>query len=287
MFKYIILASAFCIALVAGFFSISGIGQLFVGATIAATCMAGALEFGKLVAVSFIYRYWHAIHVTLRGYFIGATVILMGITSIGVYGYLSSAYAVGASQIGTIENHMALVMTEQTNATQQLQRLKDRITATQGIRDRQETRLDQLVGKRGLADQQRTVRTVDTQLSTLELGVTALSHTIDSLATEQTRLRISITTTGKIGTFYYIAQSLHTPLDTIVHWFILAIVVVLDPLSITLLLAYNIINKNDILPIPVIQDTLPKLAAVETVEDEPMPLTRDELFIKHNGVSIT
>ena len=92
-FKTLVSFSALLIAACAALFSVTGIGKLFAGAAVSAMVMASALELGKLVGVSFLYRYWEEIPKALKSYMATASVILILITSAGIYGYLSSAYA--------------------------------------------------------------------------------------------------------------------------------------------------------------------------------------------------
>ena len=84
--------SALSIAGSAAFFSVFGLSKLFAGAQLAVVIMAGSLEFGKLVAASFLYRYWDQINILHRTYMTIATIILVLITSAGIFGFLSNAY---------------------------------------------------------------------------------------------------------------------------------------------------------------------------------------------------
>ena len=84
--------SALLIAGSAAFFSVFGLSKLFAGAQLAVIIMAGSLEFGKLVAASFLYRYWTNINLLHRTYMTIATIILVLITSAGIFGFLSNAY---------------------------------------------------------------------------------------------------------------------------------------------------------------------------------------------------
>lgn len=276
MFKYLLLASAFLIATSAGFFSVTGIGQLFLGAPIAAMVMAATLELGKLVAVSFTYRYWARIHGIMRTYFVVASAILMIITSVGIYGYLSSAYATAATGVQATQNQVSLVTTQQQSINQSIARLTNRAQSLESVRTKQEARLDALVGRRGLADQQRVVQEADKQINTLQAQITTLSNQRDSLESVKTTLQTSVTTNGKIGTFYYIAETMGISLDTIVKWFILAIVLVFDPLSVTLILAYNVARteepESDIEECPILPPELP----LETVIEVDSPITAVE-----------
>ena len=84
--------SALFIAGCAAFFSVFGIGKLFSGAFIAVVIMASSLEIGKLVTASFLYRYWDKINLLQKVYMAAATIMLIFITSAGIFGYLSNAY---------------------------------------------------------------------------------------------------------------------------------------------------------------------------------------------------
>ena len=91
-FPYLVGLSAFLIAGSAAFFSVFGISKLFSGAALAVIIMAGSLEIGKLVGASFLYRYWNRITLWLKAYMLVGVITLVGITSAGIFGYLSNAY---------------------------------------------------------------------------------------------------------------------------------------------------------------------------------------------------
>ena len=91
-FKYYVGLSALLIAGSAAFFSVFGLSKLFAGATMSVVIMAGSLEFGKLVGASFLYRYWNKINTWLKIYMTVGVITLVGITSAGIFGFLSNAY---------------------------------------------------------------------------------------------------------------------------------------------------------------------------------------------------
>ena len=84
--------SALFIAGSAAAFSVYGLAKLFSGAFISVVIMASALELGKLVTASFLYRYWNMINWFQKVYMTIATIVLIFITSAGIFGYLSNAY---------------------------------------------------------------------------------------------------------------------------------------------------------------------------------------------------
>lgn len=113
-FPLVLGTSAFLIAGCSAFFSVRGLGLLFAGSEWPVMIMAATLEVGKLVAASFLYRYWGSIAAALKFYLTLALVTLIGITSLGNYGYLARAYeranadiAVAESQIKSLETEVA------------------------------------------------------------------------------------------------------------------------------------------------------------------------------------
>jgi len=106
-FKYFIGGVALFIAGCSAYFSVQGLGLLFIGSMVAVMVMAASLEAGKLVAASFLYRYWNHISRPLRFYLTLAVLLLIGITSLGNYGYLARAYEKTHSKIGLFEAQIA------------------------------------------------------------------------------------------------------------------------------------------------------------------------------------
>lgn len=241
MFKYVVLATAVFIAACAAWFSVTGIAQLYSVGTFAV-----ALELGKLVTVSLLYRYWNDFPRMLRYYLSAGLLILIAITSFGIYGYLTAAYASSAVTIQNTQNQVGLYTTQQITTNEQITRLTDRARQLEQGRIQQENRLDTLVAKgRSITAQQTIIKNQDNELATLRTQITTLSNRRDSLSTQITSTKTSITSDVKIGTFYYIAQAFHLPLDTVVKWFTLIIVLVFDPLSICLFFGYNVILKKE------------------------------------------
>ena len=89
---FIIAFSALSVSASAAFYSVSGLSKLFAGASFEVIIMAGSLEVAKLIIASLLYQYWDTINKLLRTYLTVATVILVIITSMGIYGFLSAAY---------------------------------------------------------------------------------------------------------------------------------------------------------------------------------------------------
>ena len=92
IFPTLIAFSALSVSSSAAFYSVYGLSKLFAGAQFEVIVMAGSLEFAKLVTASLLYRYWDTLNKGLRTYLTVATTVLVLITSMGIYGFLSAAY---------------------------------------------------------------------------------------------------------------------------------------------------------------------------------------------------
>ena len=113
MFPFLIAFSAISVSCSAAFYSVYRLSKLFAGAQFEVIIMAGSLEFAKLVVASLLYQYWTTINKYLRMYLTVATVILVLITSMGIYGFLSAAYQDTYRQLIIKENQTSFL--EQKN----------------------------------------------------------------------------------------------------------------------------------------------------------------------------
>lgn len=286
----VIAFTAFCIAAAAAYFSVTGIGKLFAGAAVSAMVMAAALELGKLVSVSFLYRYWKVVPRALKSYMAIGSLVLILITSAGIYGYLSSAYAsVAATPLQT----NALIQTDEARKLtleQEINRRNQRLDQIIQLRSQQENRIDDLIGKSQtgntstIRSAQSQLRELDNTVQTLQKEVTQLSVRKDSLTQNIIQNQVSINTNSDIGTFMYVANFLGVPLDTVVKWFILIIVLVFDPLSISLVLAYNFLKMHkeketsqQIIDIPLVAP-LEKNIIEELVVEEPHSILEETII---------
>ena len=99
LFPIITFIVAIAIAIIAAWFSIAGLMAIFSAAAIPVAIMAGSLEIGKLVSASWVYRNWNRAPFLLKSYLTAATVVLMFITSMGIFGFLSKAHLEQAVQV--------------------------------------------------------------------------------------------------------------------------------------------------------------------------------------------
>jgi len=224
---------------------------LFAGAAVSAMVMASALELGKLVGISFLYRYWSEIPTALKSYMSVASVVLIIITSAGIYGYLSSAYAKVAADPLRMNAEVQILNAQAATVEEEIKRKTQRLDQIIALRGQQENRVDELIAK-STTGNTTTIRNAQNQLTeltrtanTLQQEINVTSARRDSLRAQSLTTDVAISTNSDIGTFVYISRAIGVELDTVVKWFILVIVLVFDPLSICLVLAYNFLAKRE------------------------------------------
>lgn len=296
-FKTLVSLSALIIAGCAALFSVTGIGTLFAGAATAAMIMASALELGKLVGISFLYRYWSEIPKALKGYMSVASIVLILITSAGIYGYLSSAYAKVAAEPLKMNADIAIYNSQISTLDEEIKRKTVRLDQIISLRGQQENRIDNLITKSSTGNNS-TIRSAQNSLAelnrtanTLQREINQTSSQRDSLKAKSLTKEVEINTNSDIGTFLYISKIIGVELDTVVKWFILIIVFVFDPLSICLVLAYNFLQKREeiteepkqlaIFNEKIITESEPAVEGVTPIETiVPEPIVQRETMIK-------
>jgi len=250
-FKTYVGLSALLIAGSAAFFSVFGLSKLFSGAALSVIIMAGSLEFGKLVGASFLYRYWNKINKLLKIYMTVGVVTLVGITSAGIFGYLSNAYQ-GAT-VNFEKQSTALLYKED--------RLEQLTEDKEFLKEELESAVAELpenyrTAKRQLREEyQPKINQINTDMMTLkgEIG----------------DLKVELVETGvDVGPAIYLARVFGTDVDTVVKFFIFILIFVFDPMAIALVIAYNRVLEDDGDTIKV----LPKIAKkLDLIEEDIVP----------------
>jgi len=274
MFKLLLGLSALFLAGCGAFFSVTGIGLLFSGSFWSTIVMASSLEFGKIMATSFLYRYWKKINNIIKIYLLGAVVILMGITSLGIFGYLSQAFYSTKSSIDAIESQLSLLEAKKISLQSQIASNNDRIKTLTDTRKNQEGNLtkvldqsttttvtksggffgndtqEKVIDKKSVELKSQTLNSVQSNITSLESNIEKINNINSNLLGEINQLDTSIIdlkskiTKSDIGTYKFIAEAFNVKMETVVKYFILIIVSVFDPLAVSLLLAYNIVANR-------------------------------------------
>lgn len=223
----------------AAYFSVLGIATLFIGSYYQVMIMAGSLEFGKIIATSFLYRYWKRATWWLRLYLCIAVIVLMGITSLGIFGYLSAAYQVNANKFSGIDNQITLIEEQKRSADSETAQNNERINTLNAARKSQEERLPKM-SRASAAPVYADMERAATEITSLTKRNQELQNLKFSKDTEILQLKTETAKAKDIGTFKFVAEHVNKPLDTVVMWFICALIAVFDPLAVCLILAFNI-----------------------------------------------
>lgn len=239
MFIAILALTAFVIAGVAAYFSVQGIATLYAGAFISVLVMAGALEVGKLVATSFLYRYWHKTNLLLKTYILVAILTLMGITSMGIFGFLTSAYQTSLIEYSQAETQQEFLVSQKDILEKELASLTMRVDTLNQSRLAQEQRLPSM-SRRAAAPVYEDIKKSGEEITQARTRMNQIFEEIKTLDTQTLEAQKQSGKQKDIGTLKYAAELFGTDINTIVKWFTLAIIVVFDPLAIALVLAYNI-----------------------------------------------
>lgn len=250
-FPWILGGSALFIALCAACFSVYGIATLFAGATISVMVMASSLEIGKLVATTFLYRYWTKCQRFLKTYLVMAVLALMVITSLGIFGYLSSAYQKSSIEFGVTQDKIKTTESQKVFYQDKITTSKKRSDDLGKLRSSQEARMSEVLTNEFLS--RNPIQLKQLQQQTVDL----ISQTDKDMKEENDKIQTSIEDIRKIDeqvnqlklgaadkkdvqTFKFVAEALGVSLDTVARWFIISIIFVFDPLAICLILAYNV-----------------------------------------------
>ena len=228
-FPMLVGLSALLIAGSAAFFSVFGLSKLFAGASLAVIIMAGSLEFGKLVAASFLYRYWEKINIAHKIYMTIATVVLILITSAGIFGFLSNAYQ-GAT-VSFEKETTALLYKED-----RLEQLKE---------DKVFLKEELQAAVNELPENYRTARRKLRE--EYQPKINQVNTDMMDLKAEIGNLKIALVETGvDVGPAIYLARVFNTDVDSVVKFFIFILIFVFDPMAVMFVISYNVtlLDKN-------------------------------------------
>jgi hypothetical protein len=256
IFPWLVAVAAASISFSAAFYSIFGIGKMFAGAATNVMIMATSLEFAKLVIASFLYRFWNDVNRGLRAYLTIACFVLILITSAGIYGFLSSAYQDTANKVENSDKS-TLVITKRKDMLQkqldqtekQLEFKSTRQNTLSDMRSRQQSNADNLISNNRSVSSVRTQMNqlgkesslLDNDIKVLQDSITSKTQQISSLDNEILAISTNSDLANEVGPLKYIAKLTGKTLDQVVNWFIIALMLVFDPLAIALVVAANFV----------------------------------------------
>ena len=253
IFPFIIAFSALSVSASAAFYSISGLSKLFAGASFEVIIMASSLEIAKLVIASLLYQYWNTINKVLRTYLMVATVILILITSMGIYGFLSAAYQETANKAGNMDAQISLVEVKRDNIKEQLTVYTlEKENITKAIADlraglanniiRYKDKDGNMITSTSTATRNALEKQLDqavTRQTDVNLKVDELNTQLFEYETQIVEIKTGSDLAGELGPLKFISSLTGIAMDQIINVLLLIIIFVFDPLAISLVIAAN------------------------------------------------
>lgn len=233
LFITLLVIITLCIAGSAGFFSIYGLAKIFSGTFWPVVIMGSSLEAGKLIAASYLYRFWNHISIWIKSYLILAILSLMLITSMGIFGFLSAAYQ---EDIVSYDS-MTVKVDQLKQKKEHLIKLKEqRLTRKQQI-DADITSLP----NNFITGRQRLMKSYKPELETLKKDIAQYTNEIQVIITnihdlQQTVIQKKV----HVGPIVFIAKALGISIDDATKWMIFLIIFVFDPLAVILTIGINV-----------------------------------------------
>lgn len=251
-FPFILGITALLIAMCAAFFSVYGISTLFAGAFISTVIMASSLEIGKLVGVTFLYRYWAKCKALLKAYLVVASLVLMIVTSLGIFGYLSAAYQKSAIEFTVMQEKIKNTENQKPYLQDKITSSKKRIDDLAKLRASQDGQISSVLTNEFLTRnplqlkqlQQQSMDSIAETDKNIKDENAKIQTTIDEIAKLDDKINeMKLGTAEKkdVQTFKFVADAFGVSLDNVARWFIISIIFVFDPLAICLILAYNVV----------------------------------------------
>jgi len=307
IFPTVVALSALSVSVSAAFYSVSGLSKLFAGATFEVIIMASSLEVSKLVIASLLYQYWGKINKLLRFYLTLATIILVLITSAGIYGFLSAAYQETATKSGIVDKRVEVLelrknrfidsrdylMTEKGVLDKSISSLRDGLSNNViQYKDKETGQIITTTSSSTRRALQNELNTAVTQRDKISVRLETATDSINGIDIKILDTESSAEIASELGPLKYLSELTGKPMNIIINVLLLIIIFVFDPLAISLVIASNFMfnqlkskNKNEDTEIdnlvsgPIDISKEAGKIEKELLSDEPKPLeVSDELL---------
>jgi hypothetical protein len=241
LFGYLTLFTALILSISAAVYSILGLTAIFAAAFWPIVILGGSLEFGKIVTTLWLHKYWKQAQLQYKIYLCSAVAILMLLTSMGVFGFLSKAHLDQEVPAGDIQAQVQIF-------DDKIQTQQDNIKTARAALAQMDSQVDQLLGRssneRGAEravqirrNQARERTALQNDIAKAQKEITALQEQRAPVASQARVLAAEVGPIKYIAALVYGDNPEANVLEKAVRWVIILIVVVFDPLAITLLLA--------------------------------------------------
>ena len=246
--------SALFVAFNAAFFSVSGLSKLFAGASLSVILMASSLELAKLITAGYLYNYWEKINRVFRWYLVSGVLILVLITSLGIYGFLTSAFQDTYNMFSANEKQKTFLQQKEkfyaddvARYDEELKRISNNISTLSNAKSQQiQVRDTSVVG--GI---RTTISTAELRLAQSRINVEednrkgvqskreVAADSLQSIQLKILELDTNLEAGSELGPLQYLSGLTGYGMDRIINWLILIIIFVFDPLAVALVVAFN------------------------------------------------
>jgi hypothetical protein len=307
IFPTVVALSALSVSVSAAFYSVSGLSKLFAGATFEVIVMASSLEISKLVIASLLYQYWGKINKLLRFYLTLATIILVLITSAGIYGFLSAAYQETATKSGIVDKRVEVLelrknrfidsrdylMTEKGVLDKSISSLRDGLSNNViQYKDKETGQIITTTSSSTRKALQNELNTAVTQRDKISIRLETATDSINGIDIKILDTESSAEIASELGPLKYLSELTGKPMNIIINVLLLIIIFVFDPLAISLVIASNFMfnqlkgknenedtEKDNLAGDPIDISKEAGKIEKELLSDEPKPLeVSDELL---------
>lgn len=279
---FLLFTTALALSAVAAYYSIMGLTAIFAAAVIPILVMGSLLEVSKLVVASWLYRSWKAIPFLMKSYFLVALIVLMGLTSMGIFGYLSKAHLDQGVPTGDIVAQVSLI-------DEKIKIEKEKIDANRKELSQLDTQVDAALSRTTTANgnersiqirrnQQKERDRIASDISKAQAKIANLNEERVPLAGKVRQIE------AEVGPIKYIAALIYgdvqdqTLLESAVRIVILLIVFVFDPLAVLMLVAANWqLKQNKKEPEVVREQPKPSVPQEDQEEDQGKPTIEEQI----------
>jgi hypothetical protein len=229
------LSAGIAISAISAWYSIVGLTAIFAGAFWSIVIMGATLEVGKIITVTYLYRNWKSLSLLITTYFISAVMILMAITSMGTFGYLSKAHIEHTSDSQNIDAKLERI-------DQMITRERERIVRAERVQSQLDASINSLIEQKYVVVGLEARRKQESERKDIAERIREYQTTIDKLTDEKIPLQQSMRDARReVGPIRYVAELIYGSSDTelmerSIRGIIILLVLVLDPLAILLIM---------------------------------------------------
>jgi len=273
--------SAIALSATSAFYAVSGLVAIFAAAVIPIIVMGSMLEVSKLVVASWLYRNWKYTSVLLRSYFCIALTVLMLLTSMGIFGYLSKAHLDQGIPTGDVASKIAII-------DEKIKTEKDNVSAARRALQQMDAQVDQTLAR--TSDDKGTERSVQIRrgqqkersllladIGSAQTRIARLNEERAPIASELRKVEAEVGPIKYIAALIYGDNPDQNVLEKAVRIVIIMIVIVFDPMAVLMLIAVNQTlsrkEENEPTPIPKQEAIEPETSFSKETEDEPITVS--------------